>query len=198
MSNSLPAPSSQPSVVSRKIALLGFRAVGKSSLSTHFVQGTFGERYDPTIENTYHKTIRFRRVHFATDIVDTAGMDEFSRLSRNASVGVHGYVMVFSLISRQSFDKIRMINESLLNLLGSPTDCPRILCGSMCDLTGQRQVNREEAEELAEEWGVPYIEFSSKTGENTREVFHQLLGEIEKEGDLLNDKEADVGGCVIL
>jgi hypothetical protein len=31
-------------------------------------------RYDPTIESTYHKTIRFRKVHFATDIVDTAGM----------------------------------------------------------------------------------------------------------------------------
>ena len=31
-------------------------------------------RYDPTIENVHHKTIRFRKVHFATDIVDTAGM----------------------------------------------------------------------------------------------------------------------------
>ena len=30
--------------------------------------------YDPTIESTHHKTIRFRKVHFATDIVDTAGM----------------------------------------------------------------------------------------------------------------------------
>ena len=111
---------------------------------------------------------------------------------------VHGYVMVFSITSRQSFEKIRMINESLLNLLGSPSDCPRILCGSMCDLSSQRQVSRDEAEELAEEWGVQYVEFSSKTGENTREVFHLLLGEIEKEGDLLGDKDESIGGCVIL
>jgi Ras homolog enriched in brain len=34
----------------------------------------FSIRYDPTIESTHHKTIRFRKVHFATDIVDTAGM----------------------------------------------------------------------------------------------------------------------------
>jgi len=106
--------------------------------------------------------------------------------------------MVFSITSRQSFEKIRMINESLLNLLGSPSDCPRILCGSMCDLSSQRQVSRDEAEELAEEWGVQYVEFSSKTGENTREVFHLLLGEIEKEGDLLGDKDESIGGCVIL
>ena len=68
------ARTNDPLLVNRKVAVLGFRAVGKTSLTTQFVQGTFGERYDPTIENTYHKTIRFRRVHFSTDIVDTAGM----------------------------------------------------------------------------------------------------------------------------
>jgi len=33
--------------------------------------------YDPTIESTHQKTIRFRKVHFATNIVDTAGMVRF-------------------------------------------------------------------------------------------------------------------------
>jgi Ras homolog enriched in brain len=63
-----------PIVVSRKIAVLGFRAVGKSSLINSFLSGAFTSDYDPTIESTLHKTIRFRKVHFATDIVDTAGM----------------------------------------------------------------------------------------------------------------------------
>jgi GTPase SAR1 family protein len=63
-----------PTVVSRKVAVLGFRAVGKSSLTNSFISGSFSVVYDPTIESTYHKTIRFRKVHFATDIVDTAGM----------------------------------------------------------------------------------------------------------------------------
>ena len=45
------------------------------TLSSHVVvSGTFSDNYDPTIENTHHKTIRFRKVHFATDIIDTAGM----------------------------------------------------------------------------------------------------------------------------
>jgi GTPase SAR1 family protein len=64
----------EPTVVSRKVAVLGFRAVGKSSLTHAFVTGSFSDQYDPTIESTHHKTIRFRKVHFATDIVDTAGM----------------------------------------------------------------------------------------------------------------------------
>jgi Ras family len=58
-----------------KVAILDFRAVGKSSLTNAFVSGTFSEQYDPTIEATHHITIRFRKVHFATDIVNTAGMD---------------------------------------------------------------------------------------------------------------------------
>ena len=63
-----------PALVHRKITVLGFRAVGKTSLTNAFVSGTFSENYDPTIENTHHKMIRFRKVHFNTDIIDTAGM----------------------------------------------------------------------------------------------------------------------------
>mmetsp|Transcript_16950 Transcript_16950/g.23983 ORF Transcript_16950/g.23983 Transcript_16950/m.23983 type:complete len:189 (+) Transcript_16950:138-704(+) len=186
----------EPQLVHRKIAVLGFRAVGKTSLTNTFVSGTFDESYDPTIENTHHKTIRFRKVHFETDIIDTAGMDEYSRLSRNASVGVHGYALVFSIVSRQSFDRIVQINESLLNTRGA-MDIPRILVGSMCDLAGeQRQVNEEDAKSLAASMGIPYIECSSKTGENVAEVFHTLLKEIEKDDGLLNEQEEP--GCHIL
>lgn len=63
-----------PTLVHRKVAILGFRAVGKSSVVNSFVSGSFLESYHPTIESTFHKTIRFRKVHFQTDIVDTAGM----------------------------------------------------------------------------------------------------------------------------
>jgi Ras family protein len=82
-------------------------------------------------------------VHFATDIVDTAGMDEYSRLSRNASMGVHGYAMVFSIASRQSFDRIKQVNSTLLHTLGDAPDVPRVLVGSMQDLNEQRQVTHK-------------------------------------------------------
>lgn len=189
-------PKSDPALVHRKVAVLGFRAVGKTSLTNAFVSGTFAETYDPTIESTHHKTIRFRKVHFATDIVDTAGMDEYSRLSRNASLGVHGYALVFSIASRQSFDRISQINDSLLNALGDAQDVPRVLVGSMRDLSAQRQVSHHDALALAESWGVPYLECSSKTGENVAEVFHTLLKEIEKDDGLLG--EGEEGGCIIL
>lgn len=206
-----------PTLVHRKIAVLGARAVGKSSLTNCFVNGTFDDSvYDPTIESTLHKTIRFRKVHFATDIVDTAGMDEFSRLSRNASLGVHGYALVFSIASRQSFETILQVNEMLLNTLGGAPDVPRVLVGSMKDKanvlptspnrgTGAgggpigggvgRQVAQTDAQALADSWGIPYVECSSKTGEAVAEVFHTLLKEIEKDDGLLT--ESGEGGCIL-
>ena len=189
----------EPLLCTRKVAVLGFRAVGKTSLTSSFVSGSPPPTaaYDPTIENTYHKTIRFRRVHFATDIVDTAGMDEYSRLSRNASVGVHGYLMVYSLSSLQSFKKVTQINTTLLNMLGDVQAVPRVLVATMSDLATERAVTRSQGEALAAEWGVPYVECSGKTGENVREAFHALLREIEKDGDLLAEGES-LGGCVVL
>ncbi|KAF1331573.1 Ferrous iron transporter b, partial [Globisporangium splendens] len=127
-----------PVEVQRKLTVLGFPGVGKSSLTTCFVENRFVENYDPTIENTFHKTIRFRNAHFVTDIVDTAGMDEYANFSQAASVGVHGYVLVYSIGSRTSFDKLKLINEKLLNMLGSKP--PRVLVGSMSDLEKGRQV----------------------------------------------------------
>ena len=66
----------------------------------------------------------------------------------------------------------------------------------MKDLQESRQVTQKEAQALADFWGVPYIECSSKTGENVADVFHTLLKEIEKDDGLL--METGGGGCLIL
>lgn len=135
-------------------------------------------------------------MHFATDIVDTAGMDEFSRLSRNASLGVHGYVLVFSITNRQSFEMIQQVNDVLLNCLGDLPDVPRVLVATMKDKPEKdRQVSVADAQKLADLWKAPYIECSNKTGESVAEVFHTLLKEIEKDDGLL--EEAGDGGCII-
>jgi Ras homolog enriched in brain len=147
------------------------------------------------LTHTVHSIDGKLQVHFGTDIVDTSGMDEFSRLSRNASLGVHGYVMVFSIASRQSFEMIQQVNDVLLNSLGDLPDVPRVLVGTMKDKHDNRQVSVADAQKLADLWNVPYIECSNKTGENVAEVFHTLLKEIEKDDGLL--AESGDGGCIL-
>jgi Ras family protein len=54
----------------------------------------------------------------------------------------------------------------------------------------------QDAQKLADSWGIPYVECSSKSGDHVAEVFHTLLKEIEKDDGLL--VESDAGGCVLL
>lgn len=103
---------------------------------------------------------------------------------------------MFSIVSRASFVQISQVNELLLNTLGDAPDVPRVLVGSMNDLADQRQVPYSDALALACSWGIPYIECSSRTGENVADVFHTLMKEIEKDDGLL--AEAGEGGCWIL
>lgn len=54
----------------------------------------------------------------------------------------------------------------------------------------------QDAQILADSWSVPFIECSSKTGENVADVFHTLLKEVEKDDGLLNENEEN--GCTII
>jgi Ras homolog enriched in brain len=45
-------------------------------------------------------------------------------------------------VSRKSFETIKQVNDALLNTLGDAPDVPRVLVGSMEDLSDQRQVSK--------------------------------------------------------
>ena len=196
--------------LNRKIAILGDRGVGKSSLTTRFVSDTFVEgRYDPTIETTFRKLVTVRNVRINAEIVDTAGMDEYSRISRNATVGVDGYILVYSITSLSSLEKIKYINTTLLHMLGDPPSVPRVLVGTMSDLESrQRQVTYEMGSSKATELGLAYGgEISSKTGDNVNECFNELFAEIMAESEaesffteatMTKNNDDDQGGCIIL
>src|SRR3990167_1726132 len=49
------------------------RFVGKSSITVQFVDNHFVDTYNPTIENTFHKFLKFRGLEYDIRIVDTAG-----------------------------------------------------------------------------------------------------------------------------
>ncbi len=56
--------------------MLGGGGVGKSSLTLQFVQSTFLETYDPTIEDKYTKTIVVDEKAVSVDVVDTVSLNK--------------------------------------------------------------------------------------------------------------------------
>ncbi|ODV77062.1 uncharacterized protein CANTADRAFT_57123 [Suhomyces tanzawaensis NRRL Y-17324] len=165
-------------VKARKVAVVGSRSVGKSSMTVRFVEDRFVDSYYPTIENHFSRTITYNSQEYAIEILDTAGQDEFSIMNEKHLIGNHGYLLVYSVTSRQSFELIEVIRDKILNSIGTD-DIPLILVGNKCDLNYQRQVETAEGEALAKSFKCKFLESSVKDNLNIDSAFEDLLEAIE-------------------
>ncbi|KAJ6484977.1 P-loop containing nucleoside triphosphate hydrolase protein [Mycena vitilis] len=180
----------------RRIAVLGSRSVGKSSLIIQYCQNEFVESYYPTIESTFAKTVSFRNTEYDCEIIDTAGQDEFSILNSKHAIGIHGYVLVYSVSSRNSFDMIQIVYDKIIDFCGV-ANIPCVIVGSKVDLDKSRQVKPEEGQKLAKDNDAAFVETSAKTNINVGKVFEQCLSEIEKRTPN-NQAEPPASKCVIM
>uniref|UniRef100_A0A8C8M3K7 GTP-binding protein Rheb n=1 Tax=Oncorhynchus tshawytscha TaxID=74940 RepID=A0A8C8M3K7_ONCTS len=147
----------------RKIAVIGYRSVGKSSLTIQFVEGQFVDSYDPTIENTFNKMVSVNGQDFNLQLVDTAGQDEYSIFPQSHSMDIHGYVLVYAVTSMKSFEVVQVLHDKLL------------------DMVGKIQVIKpEEGKKLADSWGAAFMESSAKENETAVELFKRIILEMER------------------
>ncbi|TFK69204.1 ras-domain-containing protein [Pluteus cervinus] len=185
------------SLKKRKIAVLGSRSVGKSSLVKQFIENHFVESYYPTIESTFSKSVTYKGVEYDCHIIDTAGQDEYSPLNSQHAIGIHGYVLVYSITSRNSFNMIQIVYDKIVDFCGV-SDIPCVVVGSKADLqqrfvihvltatlSSSRQVDASEGEKLAQANKAAWIETSAKNAftdasMSTGKVFELCLAEIEK------------------
>lgn len=120
-----------------------------------------------------------------------AGQDEYSSLGSQLAVGIHGYLIVFSVRDRETFDLVSHVNSNLLVTLGGPPGqaIPRVLVGNKTDVETERHVSREDALALAQELKMPYTECSALTGKGVSDIFHVLLRQVESIGDFGTKKQ---------
>ena len=166
-------------VKARKIAVVGSRSVGKSSITVRFVEDHFVESYYPTIENQFSKSIKFNNQDYAIEILDTAGQDEFSLMNEKHLIGIHGYLLIYSVTSQQSFETVEFIRDKILNSIGNES-IPMVLVGNKNDLTYQRQVETTQGQELAKKFNCKFLETSVRENINVEKAFETLIDEIEK------------------
>lgn len=174
--------------------MLGFRAVGKSSLCLQYVDNTFSEVYEPTIDSTFTKPTKFCGHDYIITIYDTEGQDEYSLFSRYDSIHAHGYILVYAVTSRKSFEVIKVIFEKLVNMTGG-VDVPIMLVGNKKDLEEERIISKEEGQELAKKWKAAFIETSAKNNLSVTDIFNESILEVKRydqRADLENVRESCV------
>ncbi|KAJ6595514.1 small GTPase superfamily, partial [Mycena vulgaris] len=181
----------------RKIVILGSPRVGKSSLVKQFVDHNYADSYHPSMETAWSKTITYKGVNYPCEIIDTAGQDEFSQLNSRHAIGIHGYVLVYSIDSRASFEMIQIIYDKIVNYCGV-REVPAIIVGSKADLNLRRQVDATDGARLAGLNKTAWIEASALRNENVGRVFELCLAEIEKANEPpAPAPAADTGRCAV-
>ncbi|KAL0248630.1 hypothetical protein GEMRC1_003864 [Eukaryota sp. GEM-RC1] len=162
------------SSVDYQVVVVGGGGVGKSALSARFALGKFLERYDPTIEDSYRKAVDIDGTALRLEIMDTAGQDEYDSIREQYLVEGHGFLLVYSIDSQESFDKAVSLRDQILRLQ-KRQDVPLVLVGNKCDLEDSRAVTNDEGKLLAEKFGCKFFETSAKDEVNVEDCFHELV-----------------------
>ena len=179
----------------RKIALMGYPAVGKSSLVIQYVQDEFCHSYAPTIENRFNKKLKVRNEEFELCVLDTAGQDEYSFFPDQ--IDIDGYVLVYSIDSLRSFQMIQRLYKNIIDMVGNPK-LPVVLVGNKVDIAvgKYREVSREEGEKLAKKLKAKFMETSAKDNFCVKDVFESVILQIEQlNGNMESEEKKD--GCII-
>jgi GTPase KRas protein len=166
-----------------KIAMIGGGGVGKSALTVMFVQNTFLEEYDPTIEDSYKKNVLIDGEWANLSILDTAGQEEYRALRDQHFRQSDGFIFVYSIIQRKTIDEVLDMHDQMLRVKDLPADTiPTVLVGNKLDLDEDREIPTEVGIKVAKKLSssVPFLECSAKTRENVDEMFAQMVRELRR------------------
>jgi len=171
----------QPNQLMReyKLVVVGGGGVGKSALTIQFIQSHFVDEYDPTIEDSYRKQCVIDEEVALLDVLDTAGQEEYSAMREQYMRTGEGFLLVYSITDRQSFEEIMTFQQQILRVKDKDY-FPMIVVGNKCDLEGERQVSTLEGQNLARQFGCKFIETSAKSRINVDNAFYDIVREIRR------------------
>jgi small GTP-binding protein len=118
------------------------------------------------------------------DILDTAGQEEFSSMQDQWMRDGKGFLLVYNITSRPTFEEVSALHEKLLRTKDAEeTKVPIVLVGNKCDLASERAVQSSEGAALAEKWGCAFFETSARLKINNETCFLELVREIRRQDD---------------
>jgi small GTP-binding protein len=156
-----------------KIIILGSSTVGKTSLLVRGFDNTFEKTSISTIGiDLKAKYFIFENTKIKANYIDTAGQEKFRAISLNYLKGTDGALLIFDVTKKMTFEIIKNWDDDLKENNGE--NIPKILVGNKVDLEDEREVSKEEGENLANDLGCQYYETSAKTGQNVVEVLDEI------------------------
>ena len=159
-----------------RVALYGGRGVGKSAIILKYIDGTFIDKYEPSIGGDYSvQKVDSVRGKFKLHIIDaiSSRMETFMTDVYVATSEAIGFV--YSITSPLSFQWIPQGMEEISKLRNSDAPFISMIIGNKVDLEENRKVTSEEGMAFAEKYNMPFVESSAKFNINVDRIFGTLL-----------------------
>ena len=170
-----------------KIMIIGESLVGKTALITRYTSNIFSGTYLTTVGIDFQtKFLNINDKTIKVELWDTAGQERFRNIAKNYFQSSDGFLIVYDITSKTSFEKLAFWNEQVN--LNAPENTKYIIVGNKKDLEEKREVKIEEGENFAKENKAKFYETSAKDGTNVNEVFELLAKEIIEDSEKLQIK----------
>ncbi|XP_068610452.1 ras-related protein Rab-26-like [Brachionichthys hirsutus] len=192
--------------VAFKVMLIGDSGVGKTCLLVRFKDGAFlaGSFISTVGIDFRNKVMSIDAVKVKLQIWDTAGQERFRSVTHAYYRDADALLLLYDVTNKASFDNIRAWLTEIHEY--AQQDVVVMLLGNKADSTHDRVVRREEGENLAKEFGVPFMETSARSGLNVELAFTAVAKELnyrtmkEREEPKFQlkeyvDKEMKPAGC---
>ena len=174
-----------------KLLIIGDSGVGKSSLLMQFSDNLLSDTTTSTGVDFKNCTVDVEGAKVNLQIWDTAGQERFRTLTSMYYRGTHGVIFVYDVTDADTFKSIR----KWLNEIDQNCDrVSRVLVGNKVDDREKKVVPLEEAQQFADQIGIPLYETSAKEGKNVEEVFHAIARLILKQKLETEPQEAASAG----
>ena len=164
--------------ITLKFLTLGDSMVGKTSIVLRFVDNIFFDQTKSTIGVDFKtKIIKFGNKYIKIKVWDTAGQERFRTITRQYYKNAEGMILIFDVTEKKTFDQVGDWVTSIME--NKQKDAKVILVGNKIDCE-ERVITKEQGEELAQKYQLPYYETSASTGQNVQKIFESLAEEILK------------------
>lgn len=170
-----------------KLLIIGSLGTGKTAITERFTNNRFNHVHNSTIGvdfssvlTTVNNTDRIK-IH----LWDTAGNRAFGPIINSYYRGVAGFVIVFDITKRKSFESINHWYNQIIEHSDNE-NMPILLIGNKSDLSSKRKVSFEEATMVAKTMNMIYFETSAKDDINIYEAFLSLIKKIYEGMDTQN------------
>ncbi len=137
------------------------------------------------------------------EVLDTAGQEEYTALRDQWIRDGEGFVLVYSISSRQSFARIEKFHRQIQRVkessqTGSPSypgsplstsslgsnlfgPAPVMLVGNKCDRVTEREVSTQEGRARAADLGCDFVEASAKNCVNVEKAFYDVVRQLRRQ-----------------